>query len=201
MSNVKLRTSDTHPFRIDSVQPGNEWGLIGMSFCPGKKQLGARTGDWNRDLATDLSCIKAWGAHMAISLVELPEFDELQVPTLPAEVERLGIQWRHLPIRDMHTPGSRFQSIWPDLCQEIVAALGEGRRIFLHCKGGLGRTGTIAACLLMESGIPPAEAITKVRVARNSTIETWAQEEFVLGYKPVCLVGRQAYGASPKHVQ
>lgn len=201
MSNVKLRTSDTHPFRIDSVQPGNEWGLIGMSFCPGKKQLGARTGDWNRDLATDLSCIKAWGAHMAISLVELPEFDELQVPTLPAEVERLGIQWRHLPIRDMHTPGSRFQSIWPDLCREIVAALGEGRRIFLHCKGGLGRTGTIAACLLMESGIPPAEAITKVRVARNSTIETWAQEEFVLGYKPVCLVGKQAYGASPKHVQ
>jgi ADP-ribosyl-[dinitrogen reductase] hydrolase len=192
MNNAKTRTSDTHPFRIDSVQPGSAWGLIGMSFCPGKKQLGARTGNWDRDLATDLAQIKAWGASMVVSLVELPEFDELQVPTLPREVEGLGIKWRHLPIRDMHQPGTRFQRIWPELSQEIVAALGKGQRVFVHCKGGLGRTGTVVACLLIESGIPPAEAITKVRTARRSTIETWAQEEFVLGYKPVCFVGEQA---------
>lgn len=199
MSDVKPRTSDTHPFRIDSLQPAKAWGLIGMSFCPGKKQLGARTGDWDRDLATDLALLKAWGASMVVSLVELPEFDELQVPTLPLEVERLGIQWRHLPIRDMHPPGKRFQSIWPELCQEIVALLGAGQRVFLHCKGGLGRTGTVAACLLMESGVPPAEAITKVRVSRRSTIETWAQEKFVLGYEPVCLVGRQIEIAQYNH--
>lgn len=189
MNNAKPRTSNTHPIRIDSVQPGNAWGLIGMSFCPGKKQLGARTGDWNRDLTTDLAQIKAWGASMLISLVELPEFDELQVPALPLEVERLGIEWRHLPIRDMHTPGKRFQIVWPELSREIVTTLGAGRRVFLHCKGGLGRTGTIAACLLMESGIPPTEAIAKVRAARRSTIETGAQEAFVRGYRPMCFAG------------
>lgn len=31
-----IRTSDTHPIRIDAVLPAEGWGKIGMSFCPGK---------------------------------------------------------------------------------------------------------------------------------------------------------------------
>lgn len=154
-----------------------------MSFCPGKKQMGARTGDWNRDLESDLLKLKAWGAYMVVSLVELHEFDELSVSLLPQEIERLGIKWRHLPIRDMHPPGQRFERIWPTLCCEVSEALASGYRVFIHCKGGLGRTGVIAACLLIESGISAAEAISMVRIARRSTIETRAQEAFVLAYK------------------
>ena len=53
----------------------------------------------------------------------------------------------------------------------------------LHCRGGIGRTGTIAARLLVEFGVAPEEAIRMVRRARPGTIETPAQEEYVLRLK------------------
>ena len=187
MSSALVRNSDTHPIRIDSVQPDGGWGLIGMSFCPGKKQRNARTGHWQRDLATDLARVRQWGTRIVVSLVEEHELGELQVETLPGEVERLGMQWRHLPIRDMYPPGECFRRLWPKLGREIITTLQAGQRVFLHCKGGLGRTGTVAACLLIESGMPAEEAIAQVRLARPETIETALQEWFVMTYSPTFL--------------
>jgi ADP-ribosyl-[dinitrogen reductase] hydrolase len=182
MTNNLIRNSDTDPIRIDFVQPDKGWGLIGMSFCPGKKQTDARTGHWDRDLAKDLNHISAWGATMVISLIEEHEFEELQVQALAATTELLGMKWRHLPIRDRYPPGCRFQALWAEVGAEIVTMLQAGERIFLHCKGGLGRTGTVAACLLVESGVQPEEAIEKVRAARRNTIETTMQEWHVMSY-------------------
>ena len=53
----------------------------------------------------------------------------------------------------------------------------------VHCKGGLGRAGTIATRLLIELGVAPREAINAVRQARPGTIETIEQERYVLGLK------------------
>ncbi|MBK7462828.1 MAG: dual specificity protein phosphatase family protein [Betaproteobacteria bacterium] len=61
--------------------------------------------------------------------------------------------------------------------------MATGKNVFIHCKGGLGRTGTISACLLIESGMKHLEAIDCVRKARQNTIETAAQEFFVLTYE------------------
>ena len=47
------------------------------------------------------------------------------------------------------------------------------------CRGGLGRTGTAVACLLVDGGVAPAEAIARVRAARPGTVERRVQEEFV----------------------
>jgi ADP-ribosyl-[dinitrogen reductase] hydrolase len=51
--------------------------------------------------------------------------------------------------------------------------------VALHCYGGKGRTGTIAARLLVELGTAPALAIEHVRAARPGSIETREQEQFV----------------------
>lgn len=179
------RTSDTDPIRIDAVQPAGGCALIGMSFCPGKKQRNAKTGHWQRDLAADLARIHQWGSRMIISLVEAHEFEELQVATMPDDVDRLGMKWRHLPIRDMPLPGKCFNERWPALGREIMSTLQAGQRVFLHCKGGLGRTGTVTACLLIESGLSAEEAIVQVRLARPNAIETAIQEWFVMSYQPV----------------
>ena len=72
---------------------------------------------------------------------------------------------------------------WKNYGQVLVDQLGAGKKIFIHCKGGLGRTGTIAACLLIESGMKHLEAIDSVRSARQNTIETTTQEFFVLTYE------------------
>jgi ADP-ribosyl-[dinitrogen reductase] hydrolase len=50
----------------------------------------------------------------------------------------------------------------------------------MHCYAGLGRTGTIAARLLVEHGMRPDVAIAQVRKIRPGSIETLEQEDYVL---------------------
>nr|WP_231881698.1 hypothetical protein [Deinococcus puniceus] len=50
----------------------------------------------------------------------------------------------------------------------------------MHCRGGLGRAGLVAACLVVQGGMPPREAIALVRATRSRhAIETAVQERFV----------------------
>ena len=108
----------------------------------------------------------------------------LRVEALPEMVERLGMTRRHLPIRQRYPPSKRFDALWADASALILGAPKAGRRIFIHGKGGLGRTGTIAAILLVESGITPKRAIEKIRAARPNAIETAVQEWRVMFHKP-----------------
>jgi ADP-ribosyl-[dinitrogen reductase] hydrolase len=53
------KTSRSHPLRVDNLPIEGLSGVIGLTFCPGKKQRGALSGDWERDLAADLETIKS----------------------------------------------------------------------------------------------------------------------------------------------
>jgi ADP-ribosyl-[dinitrogen reductase] hydrolase len=89
------------------------------------------------------------------------------------------MEWLHLPIVDADIPDEAFERSWQDAGPRLRAWLGESRRILLHCRGGLGRTGTIAARMLIELGTEPGAAVKAVRAARAGTLETWAQEAYV----------------------
>ena len=54
----------------------------------------------------------------------------------------------------------------------------------VHCKGGLGRAGTVAALMLVELGMAPDEAIRTVRAARKGAIETREQERYIREWVP-----------------
>ena len=58
----------------------------------------------------------------------------------------------------------------------------QGDNVLVHCRGGLGRSGTIAALLLIEFGVPNDQAIIKVRNARPGAIDIAEQEEYVSRY-------------------
>ena len=77
-----MRTSTSHPLKIDEVSAGAGMGKIGITFCPGKKQKTAHTGEWNRDLSTDLASISHWKATAVVTLLEDHEFNNLSVPDL-----------------------------------------------------------------------------------------------------------------------
>ena len=62
----------------------------------------------------------------------------------------------------------------------------------MHCRGGLGRTGIVAASLLIGFGIGPRDAIVAVRKARPGAIETLQQERYVLGLEPANGIGSSA---------
>ncbi len=65
-----MKTSISHPLRIDSVQVDNRKGKIGITLCPGKKQAHGMTGSWDRDLETDIAAIKSNGYSALATLME-----------------------------------------------------------------------------------------------------------------------------------
>ena len=180
-----MRTSRTHPLQIAAVQGRPEHGRIGVTFCPGKQQTDAQTGSWARDLATDLDAIADWNASAVVSLIERHEFDELKVSALGDEVRRRHMDWYHLPIPDFSPPGDAFEEAWRTAGEELRSRLRNGFDIVVHCKGGLGRAGTVAARLLIEIGHPAEAAIQSVRSQRPGAIETRAQEDHVRATRPV----------------
>ena len=91
------------------------------------------------------------------------------LPTWPAEV----VEWQ-----DFGLPAD------PDrAADQIVAAFALARRgdvVEVGCVGGLGRTGTVLACMAVLAGVPPASAVEWVRREYNAAaVETIAQEHWV----------------------
>jgi protein-tyrosine phosphatase len=178
---AKPRTSASHPLRIDVARAPGSSGEIGMTLCPGRRDELSADGAWERDLEADLATVQAWGPSLVISLVEPHEFVMLGVPGYADAMARSGLPWRQLPIRDAGVPDVTFEGDWMDAGAEARRVLRDGGRVLLHCRAGLGRTGTIAARLLVELGSAPDAAIATVRRARPGAIETFAQERHVRG--------------------
>ena len=88
----------------------------------------------------------------------------------------------HFPIKDFSVPEDT-KSV-EKLVLRIHKALKKGN-VFMHCMGGKGRTGTIAACLKISNDRTiqtPNEAILFTRKVIRDAIETKEQEEFIADY-------------------
>jgi protein-tyrosine phosphatase len=173
------RTSRSHPLLLDLVEaPGG--GPVGVTFAPGKIQPGAMTGAWNRSLEADLDQLaRVHQVDLLVSFVEDHELETLRIPDLVRRGAARGLRVRRFPIVDGGVPGL---DAMVELQAEVAAARARGERVAFHCKGGLGRAGTGAACCLVFAGVSPASAIARVRAARPGAVETTAQERFIEEY-------------------
>jgi ADP-ribosyl-[dinitrogen reductase] hydrolase len=169
----------SHPLQIGTVNiPAG--GRIGLTFCPGKRDLEAMTGPWDRDLDVDLQAMADWGADALVTLMEWQELAALGVPDIGERAQAWGMAWFHLPIRDVSVPDEAFEVAWHQAGRLLRGKLLEGEGVVIHCRGGLGRTGMIAARLLVELGEAPELALGKVRAVRPGAVETPQQEACVL---------------------
>jgi ADP-ribosyl-[dinitrogen reductase] hydrolase len=136
-------------------------------------------------LKDDISAIGNSGAAAVVTLVEQEEMDRLSVTSLGPEVIGAHMEWHHLPIRDVSVPCGRFEQQWSRVSPGLRARLRDGFPVVVHCRGGLGRAGMVAARLLTELGADPHEAIRLVREVRPGAIETEAQARHVVQQKSV----------------
>jgi ADP-ribosyl-[dinitrogen reductase] hydrolase len=182
MSVRPTKTSLSDPLHIASVSAPDIAGAIGITLCPGKKDPSR---NWDRDLDIDLAAVREWGAEVVVTLVEDHELELLHVPTLPDAVARHGMQWVYLPIRDVSVPDPTFEASLRSAGADLRNRVRRGGSILVHCRGGLGRAGTIAARMLVEFGMDAQSAIDGVRRVRPGAIETRQQEMHVRGCRRV----------------
>jgi hypothetical protein len=92
-----------------------------------------------------------------------------------------GLQVIHLPIPDFGVPR---KSAVKQVLRKIIRLANDGHNVVIHCFAGVGRTGTIAACLAGEIfGDSGGEAIKRVRTwIGDGSVETHGQKRFVIEY-------------------
>lgn len=97
------------------------------------------------------------------------------------------ITHRRMPIPDVSTPTPAYMSAILDTLDE---ALGRGETVYLHCFGGIGRTGTVVGCWLVRHGLPGEQALAQIAAWRAGTPDGWiespetsAQRRMVLSWQ------------------
>lgn len=93
-----------------------------------------------------------------------------------------GLKFENFPITDhIVTCVDSLRVLAKRLLKEIIA----GENLVVHCYAGIGRTGLVSSCILMEHGMSAEEAMALISQKRQLKIpETREQVEFVLAYTP-----------------
>ncbi len=120
----------------------------------------------------DLEALKRLGVTVLITLEEtLTVSQEVCVEYL--------IKLRHFPIADMCAPSfdqaKRF-------CVALVDDFKRNDVVAIHCRAGLGRTGTMLACILIWQGSTAMNAIDRVRYTNQKFIQSKKQVDFLASF-------------------
>ncbi len=135
---------------------------------PGKLSGAPRPGIVD-PLDSDLSALRRVGIDILVTLTEERLFDD-------ATLAEFGLTGIFFPIVDMETPTLEAAA---SLCADLAERIAAGAAVALHCKAGLGRTGTMAAAQLIYSGHEADEALRAVRRIEPRFVQSEAQECFL----------------------
>ena len=130
----------SHPFDYLTLKSGARFIF---TPCPGTK---------GTSISEALETLKDAGATAIITILSSDEIEVLSVSSLGKEVTDKNIKWYQLPIEDDCEPGEAFKEAWALSKDKLLVLLQNKETIAIHCRGGSGRTGLMAAILLLETG-------------------------------------------------
>ncbi len=123
-------------------------------------------------VVADLEFLKDHGIEAIVSLTETPLHKTL--------IEEFGFEYKHIPVVDYSAP---TQEQIEEFISFVNSLVSSKKKIVVHCDAGIGRTGTMLACYLVNKGRRAKEAIAEVRKRRPGSIETHDQEETIIKYE------------------
>ena len=157
-------------------------GRIGMTVLPGKRGASVRYPGhvYRADLERDLAALVRAGITRLILLVEDDELARWSDTDLVERAAGFGLEIDRHPMPDGAPPASTGEM--DEILRSVVAGR-DSADVAVACMGGVGRTGTVAACALVAAGWEADAAIARVRELRHPmAVETEAQERFVQTY-------------------
>jgi hypothetical protein len=127
------------------------------------------------------------GVTAFIDLTEDRDGLEPYAPLFEAHPSK-GVTHKRFPIRDLSVPASSQQTI--AILDAIDENIRQGKLVYVHCWGGIGRTGTIVGCWLARHEQPGQAALDRLhelweqcpKSAYRRSPETWEQEQYILGW-------------------
>lgn len=158
-----------HHCRLRAVDLGSRSrGALFLSEMPGRyAPLASYEAAWRACGITRIVCLAQLETEV---LPKSPEY------ALKLQRRRLGPQARYFPIPNCGVPAEI--DAFAALIRDIICWLQHDEFVLLHCGAGIGRTGTVAACVLIALGYAPYEALRRVEEA-GSHPEVYAQRAFI----------------------
>lgn len=162
-------------------------------FLPGKLLGGFYPGSSEpKGCRKKLELLHACGIRSMVNLMEADEVDNSgrvfldYEPLLPD-----GMRFKRFAIQDRYIPTAELMD---SILRHIHSEIKQGYPVYLHCRGGVGRTGTVMACYLKRYH-PEIEDVfawinEKRRSQRDPKAEIWlspdtdVQRQFVAGFQP-----------------
>jgi len=147
---------------------------------PGKIALAARPrgGDW---LGDEVARWKRQGIDSVLTLLTPDEEREMELGSEASEAKARGLEFSSFPIPDRRVPSSEANLV--KVLDKLNGTLSDSKNVLIHCRQGIGRTGLVAACLLVRKGMSPGAAVEKVSMARGIPVpETDEQREWIDHY-------------------
>lgn len=92
-----------------------------------------------------------------------------QILLREAEEVNRAVEYKNLPIRDFTAPSAQnVKTILDSIDQDIMS----GKKIYLHCYAGVGRTGTVVGCYLVRHGLSGQAALDRIAELRRE-VPSW----------------------------
>ena len=156
----------THPtwqLNVDS-------GALVLTPCPGTKDV---------DLETALTQLKQQGVEAIVTALDTQELASKGVSELGEKAQQLGMQWFQIEIEDDCAPGAEFIAKWQQASPALHQVIDNGGKVAMHCMGGSGRTGLLAAHLLLEKEWQLDDIVREVQALRPGAFTKSVQVDYI----------------------